>query len=172
MLLDVKVKVFLFKISHIFPLSFVLVNQIRNISNPIGLQDHAYWINMNTTDNSIRSIVYPSASNSGHLTVQLICDQTLAFSRLEVIGEKSLNEYTMQLTSACACWNGCGQPSPDPGPFNWEFWVITGSVSVAVFLLFCMMISCLFCSKPKRRDWNMPVNEKTPFMKGSINHWT
>jgi hypothetical protein len=125
---------------------------------------------MNSTDNPIRSIVYPLASVNRRLTVQLICDQSVSSHRLEVLGETSLKEYTMQLTSPCACWNGCNQPSPNPNPFDSTFWIITSSICGAVFLLFCMMITCLFCSKPNRRRRPIFIDEKTPFVKVPINH--
>jgi len=126
---------------------------------------------MNGLDNPIRSIVYQSNSVNRRLTVQLICDQTLSYHHLEVAGDTALGEYTMQLTSPCACWNGCVGPTPDPEPFDWTIWMIAGGVSGVVFIIFCVMISCLFCSKPNRRRYpEMLVDEKTPFMKGTINY--
>ncbi|CAF3196131.1 unnamed protein product [Rotaria socialis] len=139
----------------------------RRISYSIGLQDYAYWINMDNTRNPFRSIVYPSPSNNRRLTVQLICDQSISFHRLQVIGETSSHEYTMQLTSPCACWDGCSQPTPSPSSFTWDFWMTVCAAGIVLFLLFLIMISCLFCSKPKRTYHNMSINESTPIIHGS-----
>lgn len=146
------------------------IDKTSGISYTIGLQEKASWINMNGRDNPMRSIVYQSNSVNRRLTVQLICDQTLSYHRLEVLGETVLGEYTMQLTSPCACWNGCVKPSPDPQPYNWNIWIITGGICGAIFILSCVMISCLFCSKPNRRHPVMLADEKTPFIKGTINY--
>jgi hypothetical protein len=169
MCLDVKVNFFIFKF-HIFFFFFTLVDQTRGVSYTIGLQEKFSWINMNSIDNPIRSIVYQSNTVNRRLAVQLICDQTLSDHRLEVLGETTLGEYTMQLRSHCACWNGCVGPAPEPEPFNWTIWIITGGICGVIFIIFCTMISCLFCSKPNRRHPMMLVDEKTPFIKGSINY--
>jgi hypothetical protein len=148
-----------------------LVDKSLGLSYAIGLQEYAYWINMNTTDNPIRSIVYPTTPSNRRLVVQLICDPSSSTHQLNVLGETSFSEYTMQLSSPCACWNGCNNPTPDPEPYNWILLIIVGSVSGGVFLLFCMMITCLFCSKPNRkRHRTMIIDEKTPFIKGSANY--
>lgn len=154
-----------------------LVDKNRGISYTIGLQDNAYWINMDSnTNNSIRSIVYPTLSSSNRrLTVQLICDQTISSHYLQIFGETSLNEYTMKLTSPCACWNGCTQSPPTPEPIDWTFGIVTGGICLVLFSFCCLIITCLFCGKVKRQErQSYPVivaNEKTPLYKTPINHW-
>ncbi|CAF2829352.1 unnamed protein product [Rotaria sp. Silwood2] len=138
----------------------------RGISYTIGLQDYAYWVNMNATKNLVGWILYPSPPNNRRLSVQLVCDRSLSSHRLQVLGEGSVGEYIMELTSPCACWDGCIIPEPRPLRFRWNFWTITGIVLVAVFLLFLMMLTCLFCSKPKRSYPTVIFNERTPIMKG------
>ncbi len=170
MFLDVEVRFVYSTFSYQFSSS--LVDKSLGLSYAIGLQEYAYWINMNTTDNPIRSIVYLATPANRRLVVQLICDPSSSSHQLGVLGETSFGEYTMQLSSPCACWDGCSsQPKPDPQPYNWNFWIIMGSVCCGVFLLFCMMITCLFCSKPsKRRYPTILIDEKTPFIKGSANY--
>jgi hypothetical protein len=127
---------------------------------------------MNGADNSIKSIVYPATAENRRLTVQLICDTSSSNHQLSILGETAFNEYTMQLSTPCACWNGCDKPKPDPDQYDWTSWIIIGSVSCAVFLLFCIMITCLFCSKPSRRQYHrVIINEKTPFIKGPENYY-
>lgn len=125
---------------------------------------------MNPTEAGIQSIVYPSPSTNRQLTVQLICDRAYSSPRLVVLGETSTGEYTMQLTSRCACWNECTDPTPDPDSFDSSFWIILGSICLGVFLLCCIMITCLFCSKPKRRYPMIISDEKTLFYPGSRKH--
>ncbi len=168
MFLDVEVK-FLWLIFHISFCFFSIVDKTHGISYPIGLQENAYWININNTNNLVGSIVYPLTTSNQRLIVQLICDQSSSSStkhQLSILGETSFGEYTMQLTSSCVCWNGCVQPTPDTDQFNWTFWIIAGGIGCVVFVLFCMMISCLFCSKPKRSYPPIDVDEKTPIYKG------
>jgi hypothetical protein len=123
---------------------------------------------MNNTKTLVPSIVYSSPSSYPRLTVQLVCDRSLTTHRLQVLGEASVGEYIMQLTSPCACWNGCIKPSPEP--IEWNFWMIMGIAGAVVFLLFLIMITCLFCSKPKRRYPVMLINEKTPFIQHNIKY--
>ncbi len=167
--LDVKVRL---SPLNLISSSFPLVDKSRGMSYTIGLQDYAYWINMNRTDNPLPSIVYPSPSMNQRLTVQLVCDRSYSSHRLEVLGETSIGEYTMQLTSRCACWNGCARPSPHPHPFDWNIWIITGGICAVLFFLSCTMITCLFCSKPKRDYPILIANEKTPFIKAWITYHT
>lgn len=123
----------------------------------------------NFTNNSVRSIVYPSTSINRRLTVQLICDRTLSSHYLQVLGETSTGEYTMQLTSSCVCWDGCSQ-QPSPQSYDWTFWAIAGGICILVFLSFCLMITCLFCAKPNRQRYPVIlVDEKTPIVSGKIN---
>lgn len=122
---------------------------------------------MNNTNNLVPWIVYRSPTYNRRLTVQLICDRSDSSHRLQVLGETSVGEYLMQLRSPCACWNGCKR---SPHPSGWDFWSITGTVAGVVTLLFLMMITCLFCSKPKRRYPVFIVNEKTPVLKGTMYH--
>ena len=145
---------------------FFIVDKTQGISYILGLQERTAWINMNNTKNLVSSIVYSSPTYR-RLTVQLICDQSSSNHFLNVLGEISVGEYVMQLSSPCACWNGCVNPSPHPEPFNWNFSIIIGIAGGAVFLLFLVMISCLFCSKPRRRRHYpvMIINEKTPFIR-------
>lgn len=138
-----------------------LVDRLKGISYTIGIQEYAFWMNMNSTDSRIPSIVYPSPSINRRLIVQLICDRSYSTAQLSVLGETSLGEYTMQLTSRCACWNECNQPKPDPEPFSWNFWIILVSISGVVFLFFCIVVSCLFCTKPKRRYPMIITDENT-----------
>ncbi|CAF4522053.1 unnamed protein product [Rotaria sp. Silwood1] len=141
------------------------IDKTHSISYTIGLQEYAYWVNMNNTKNFVPGIVYPSLSHNRRLSVQLVCDRSLSSHHLQVLGETSVGEYVMKLTSPCACWNGCTKPKPRP--FRWGFWTITGIVVIVVFLLCLMMITCLFCSKPRRSYPTIIVNEKTPIMKGA-----
>ena len=152
-----------------FYLSFI-VDRSRGISYTIGLQEYAFWVNMNPTNSGIQSIVYPSPSTNRRLTVQLICDRSFSTPQLAVLGETAIGEYTMQLTSRCACWDECSEPTPDSQPFDWKFWIILGSICLGVFLLFCSMITCLFCSKPKSRYPKVNTSEKTPFFPHSRKH--
>jgi len=127
---------------------------------------------MNNTNQTVGSIVYPSALPNRRLTVDLICNPTISSHRLGVVGETSLGEYKMQLTSPCACWNGCTKPAPEPDdqPIDWYFWIVTGGIGGAIFLLFCILMSCLFCSKPNRPRYPvMLIDEKTPFINSQIN---
>ncbi|CAF1211276.1 unnamed protein product [Rotaria sordida] len=146
------------------------IDKTRHISYTIGLQENAYWINMNNTQNLVPAIVYPSSSSNRRLTVQLICNPSLSSHRLQVLGETSVGKYVMELTSPCACWDGCTTPIPPRVPFRWRFWMIASAVLVVVFLLFLMMITCLFCSKPKRNHPIIVFDEKTPIMKGVVNY--
>ncbi|CAF4066150.1 unnamed protein product [Adineta steineri] len=141
------------------------IDRTRQISYDIGLQRNAYWINMNKTNNLIPSIVYPSSSMNRRLTVQLICDRSLSSDHLKVLDEVSPGEYVMQLTSRCACWDGCIEPKPFPN--NWDFYMIMGIAAGVVFVIFLIMMTCLFCSKPKQRYPVMIVNEKTPIFKSA-----
>jgi hypothetical protein len=127
---------------------------------------------MNTTTNLVPSIIYPSPSGNQRLTVQLICDQSISNHRLQVVGETTVGEYLMQLTSPCACWDGCVKPtpSPSPSPFSWHTWMIVGIAGAVVAVLFIVMLTCLFCSKPKRRYPMLLVNEKTPIMRHDIKY--
>lgn len=126
------------------------VDRTRDIGYTLGLQENVLWMNMNPTADGIPSIVYRSPSLSRHLIVQLICNRSYSTAQLLVLGETSLGEYTMQLTSRCACWNEC-QSTPDPDPFNWNFAIILVCIGGVAFLFFCIIVTCLICSKPKRR---------------------
>ena len=151
-------------------LFFCLVDKFRGISNTIGLQEYAYWINMNGKNDVIPEIVYPSPSNNQRLRVQLICNRSSSSHHLEVLGESVAGEYIMRLISRCACWNGCRNPSPHPFHFHSKFWVTTGIAVGAVSLVFIMTITCLFCSKPKRRYRTVIINEKTPIIQDAMDY--
>lgn len=125
---------------------------------------------MNRSSNLVPSIVYPSPIDNRRLTVQLICDQSISNHRLQVVGETALGEYLMQLSSPCACWDGCIKPSPDPDPLIWNSWMIVGIVGAIIALVFIIILTCLFCSKPSRRYPIVWINEKTPFIKDDKNY--
>ncbi|UJR21026.1 hypothetical protein I4U23_024126 [Adineta vaga] len=137
------------------------LDKTSSVSYPIAYQNAVYWLNMNNTRSVNPTIVYATPSTNRRLKVQLICDRSSNQHRLEVVGETSVGEYLMQLTSPCACWNGCSHRPPNPSP-NWNLWSIIGIAGGVIFLLFLIMMTCLFCSKPKRRSQYLTVGEKTP----------
>lgn len=119
---------------------------------------------MNVTDANLPpSIVYSTLNNQRYLTVQLICDPSASNAQLQVIGEMSVGEYWMILTSRCACWNSCSDgPTPNDDRFIWKTWMTLVVAACLLILFGCCIITCLFCSKPKRLYHNVVVNEATP----------
>ena len=119
------------------------VDQTNNISYTIGLQEYVQWTNVNASSTHIASIIYPAIAPDQHLVVQLICDQSTSSSpSFSVIGQTAVGEYTMQLSSHCACWDGClnpkPDPSPDPSPFQLEilgnhWWCLSWNLSLLLY---------------------------------------
>jgi len=123
---------------------------------------------MNSTNDLVAWISYLAPPYNKRLSVQLICDRISSSHRLQVLGETPAGESVMQLRSPCACWDGYIKPTPSPSTFNWYFWTRVGIVTGVVVLLFLIMITCLFCSKPKRRYPVWIINESTPILKGTM----
>ena len=160
-------KIHLFNIHFYLQIFFSLVDKSSGLSYPIGYQQYVSWANMNDSNGPLKTIIYRAPTENRRLIVQLICAASSPNHQLSILGETAFNEYTMQLSSPCACWNGCPNPQPDPDDYDWNVWIIIGSIACGIFLLFCTMITCLFCSKPRRKQQHvLIVNEKTPFIKG------
>ncbi|CAF1526013.1 unnamed protein product [Adineta ricciae] len=141
------------------------IDKTNHISYPIGYQNFVYWLNMNATSGLNPTIVYPITTSNRLLKVELICDRTSSANHhLQVVGETAVGEYYMRLTSPCACWNGCKERPSRPS-FDWNVWTIIGIVGSVVFLLVVIMMTCLFCSKPKRQRFYTVMSEKTPILK-------
>lgn len=119
------------------------------------------------------SIVYPSTSSDRFLTVELICDPSTSTHHLNVGREVIYSRYQMQLRGPCACWNGCihSDHHHHHNDYDLQFWIIAGSIAAGVFVFCCLLISCLFCSKPRRQSTFKIIDEKTPFMHRSINSY-
>nr|ACI90368.1 hypothetical protein [Philodina roseola] len=145
-------------------------SKISGTSYVIGLQERAQWLNMNGTSSPPPSIVYSTLKNDRQLTVQLICDWTASDHRLQVFGEISTGKYLMMLTSRCACWNGCFSETTTRSTrhhFKWPIWMTIACSAAAVFLCLCTLVTCLLCTKPRRKYQPIIINEGTPMMKGA-----
>lgn len=145
---------------------FYLVEKSRGISYTIGLQDFVSWNNMNNSKSLAPTIVYLSPQSNRRLSVKLICDRSISSHRLHVLGETAIGEYAMELTSPCACWDGCTKSST----FRWKFWMTVAAGLAVVFILFLLMITCLLCSKPRQRYPIVLIDEHTPIIKGAVSN--
>ncbi|CAF2627415.1 unnamed protein product [Rotaria sp. Silwood2] len=107
--------------SHCYNAAVCQIDNTSNTSYTIGLHEYAYLVNMNGTKNPISWSVYLSPHNNRHLYVQLICNRSMSSHCLQVLGEMSIDEYVMKLSSPYACRDGCVKSTPPPGSFNWHF---------------------------------------------------
>ncbi|XP_065906616.1 uncharacterized protein [Dysidea avara] len=66
-----------------------------------------------TSDKDVVSIYYTNGTGHRSMVIQLQCNKTYKHkSKFESLGETNKDEYTLQLTSVCACPGGCNKHGP------------------------------------------------------------
>ncbi|XP_023212159.1 uncharacterized protein LOC111615015 [Centruroides sculpturatus] len=131
---------FPFSLESVFPSSDKFKNCkndfacIFHLSNDEKYQEEVISSNVKPTFTSL-DLSYKEKEKS--LTVFLHCDKTAEKAKVEEV-LKNGNEYTLNLTTKCACAGGCHAPEPTPEPKSGSK-LSTGSILLIVLFTFLVI---------------------------------
>jgi hypothetical protein len=81
-----------------------LVSNDKQLAFTLGIQNASTWM-IDPSSGPVLTYRYGTKT----VSITMSCSNNVV-DALDVVGETTLNHFTMRLRSHCACWNGCATP--------------------------------------------------------------